>query len=209
VAGVFQADADSLLFPKQAGERAADLRFTDINKDNVITAAARTFLGCPIPDVVYGFNTRVKWRSFDLSLNFSGQAGNKVFNGKKAVRFGVENFETSYLNAWTTSNASNSEPRVTNAGHNYQASDRFIEDGSFLKLQTLQLGYRLPERLAGHLGVTQARFYLSATNLFQITNYSGYTPELTASSGSVMASGIDLGVFPPARTFTVGMDMTF
>ena len=209
VAGVFQADGDTLLFPKQGGERAGDLRFTDLNKDNAITAADRTFLGCPIPDVVYGFNTRVKWRSFDLSFNLSGQAGNKVFNGKKAVRFGVENFETSYLARWDGAGTSNREPRITNAGHNYQASDRFIEDGSFLKLQTLQVGYRLPEGLASHLGVTQARFYVSATNLFQITNYSGYTPELTASSGSVMASGIDLGVFPPARTFTVGMDLTF
>jgi hypothetical protein len=209
VAGVFQADGDTLLFPKQGGERAGDLRFADLNKDNAITAADRTFLGCPIPDVVYGFNTRLKWRSFDVSFSLSGQAGNKVFNGKKAVRFGVENFETSYLARWTAAGTSNREPRVTNAGHNYQASDRFIEDGSFLKLQSLQFGYRLPERLAGHFGVSQARFYLSATNLFMITNYTGYTPELTASSGSVMASGIDLGVFPPARTFTVGMDMTF
>ena len=208
VAGVFQADGDTLLFPKQGGERAGDLRFTDVNKDNAITAADRTFIGCSIPDIVYGFNTRVRWHSFDLSFNFSGQAGNKVFNGKKAVRFGVENFETSYLGRWTAAGTSNSEPRVTNAGHNYQASDRFIEDGSFLKLQSLQFGYRLPERLAGHFGVSQARFYFSATNLFMITNYTGYTPELTATSGSVMASGIDLGVFPPARTFTVGMDLT-
>src|SRR5256712_484206 len=210
VQGVFQTAAEIASSPtRNVGEQPGDLRYVDTNGDKTITDADKQFLGCPIPDVVYGFNGRLRFGDFDVSANFSGQAGNKVFNGKKAVRFGVENFETSYLNAWTTSNASNSEPRVTNAGHNYQASDRFIEDGSFLKLQTLQLGYRLPERLAGHLGVTQARFYLSATNLFQITNYSGYTPELTASSGSVMASGIDLGVFPPARTFTVGMDMTF
>src|SRR5256886_9443432 len=106
---------------------------------------------------------------------------------------------------------SNTEPRVTNAGHNYQASDRFIENGSFLKVQTLQLGYRLPTTLASHFGIAQARIYVSATNVFQITNYTGYTPELTnsqviAGTGGV---GIDLGVFPPARTVTAGTGPTF
>ena len=211
VAGVFQTAADTLNFPKQGGEKPGDLRFTDVNGDNTITEADKTFLGCPIPDVVYGFNTRLKWGNFDLTANLTGQAGNKILNGKKAVRFGLDNFETSYLNRWTGTGTSNTEPRVTNAGHNYQASDRFIENGSFLKVQTLQLGYRLPETLAGHFGMAQARIYVSATNLFQITDYTGYTPELTnsqviAGTGGV---GIDLGVFPPARTFTVGMDMTF
>src|SRR2546421_1926281 len=220
VAGSFQTPADTLNFPKQGGEKPGDLRFADLNHldalnnvvpgpDGVINAADKTFLRCPIPDVVYGFNTHPRWGRFDLLANFSGQAGNKVFNGKKAVRFGVENFETSYLNACTTARPSNQETRVTNATHTYHPSAPFIDDGSVLKLQSLQFGYRFPERLASHFGVAQARFYVSATNLFQITNYSGYTPELTATSGSVMASGIDLGVFPPARTFTVGMDMTF
>ena len=211
VAGVFQTAADTLNFPKQGGEKPGDLRFTDVNGDNTITEADKTFLGCPIPDVVYGFNTRLKWGNFDLLANLTGQAGNKILNGKKAVRFGLDNFETSYLKRWTGAGTSNTEPRVTNAGHNYQASDRFIENGSFLKLQTLQLGYRLPETVAGHFGMAQARIYVSATNLFQVTDYTGYTPELTnsqviAGTGGV---GIDLGVFPPARTFTVGMDLTF
>ena len=210
VQGVFQTPAEIVTSPnRNVGEQPGDLRFVDTNGDNTITDADKTFLGCPIPDVVYGFNGRVRLGNFDFSANFSGQAGNKVFNGKKAVRFGVENFEASFLDRWHGQGTSNSEPRVTTAGNNYVASDRFIEDGSFLKLQNVQLGYRLPPSVMSGLGVEQARIYVSGTNLFNITNYTGYTPELPG--GSVIASGIDTfgGIFPPARTFTVGVDVTF
>jgi hypothetical protein len=210
VLGVFQTPAEIASSPnRNVGEQPGDLRFVDTNGDGTITDADKASLGCPIPDVVYGFNSRLRWGNFDLSANFSGQAGNKLFNGKKAVRFGVENFETSYLKAWTASGTSNREPRVTTAGNNYVASDRFIEDGSFLKLQNVQLGYRLPAQLTHGLSVEQARIYVSGTNLFTVTNYTGYTPELPG--GSVIASGIDTfgGIFPPARTFTVGVDVTF
>ena len=100
---------------------------------------------------------------------------------------------------------------MTNAGHNYQASDRFIEDGSFLKLQNVQLGYRLPQTWMSHVGMAQGRIYLNATNVFVMTDYTGYTPELPSSAVIAAAggNGIDLGVFPPARTITVGMDLTF
>lgn len=205
VAGVFQTAEEIASSPRLGPEQPGDLRYANVNGDNVLDSKDMTYIGCPIPDVVFGFSARATWGRFDFSSGFSGQAGNEVYNGKKAVRFGVENFETSYLNRWHGPRTSNWEPRVTNAGHNYLPSDRFIEDGSFLKMHSMQLGYRLPHSLAGRLG--DARVYVSGTNLFQITHYTGYTPELTASS--VIASGIDLGIFPPARTFTVGMDLTF
>jgi hypothetical protein len=207
---VFQTAADTATLPKRGGEAPGDLRYADLNGDGTITAPQdNTFLGCPIPDVVYGFNTRLRWKSFDLSASFSGQAGNEIFNGKKAVRFGTENFETSFLDRWTAATPSNREPRITTAGHNYLPSDRFIEDGSFLKLQSVELGYRLPQSFTSRLRVQQARIYVTGTNLFIMTDYTGYTPELTANS--VIASGIDLfgGTFPPARTFTLGLDVTF
>jgi TonB-linked SusC/RagA family outer membrane protein len=210
VLGVFQTPAEVASSPnRNVAEQPGDLRFVDTNGDGTITDADKTFLGCPIPDVVYGFNSRLRWGNFDLSANFSGQAGNKVFNGKKAVRFGVENFEASFLNRWHGQGTSNREPRVTTAGNNYVASDRFIEDGSFLKLQNVQVGYRLPAQVVHALSIEQARIYVSGTNLFNITNYTGYTPEL--AGGSVIASGIDAfsGIFPPARTFTAGVDVTF
>ncbi|MGI9174673.1 MAG: SusC/RagA family TonB-linked outer membrane protein [Rhodothermales bacterium] len=207
IEGVFQTQEEVENSPTRGGEAPGDLRYADRNGDGIITEDDKTFLGSPIPDVIYGFNFRVNWRGFDLSSTFSGQAGNELFNGKKAVRFGVENFEESFLNRWTGPGTSNSEPRITNAGHNYQASERFIENGSFLKLQTATLGYRLPSRLTGPLNVQGARIYVSGTNLFTLTGYSGYTPEVVSTS--VIASGIDLGVYPTSRTITAGVNLTF
>lgn len=207
VEGVFQTEEEIDNSPRRGGERPGDLRYADLNGDGRISEADKTFLGSPIPSLIYGFNTRLDWRGFDLSAAFAGQRGNKIFNGKKAVRFGVDNFERSYLDRWTGPGTSNWEPRVTNAGHNYQASERFLEDGSFLKLQTAQLGYRLPEQWTGRSPLNQARLYVSGTNLFTLSGYSGYTPELTADA--VISSGIDLGIYPPMRTITVGVDLTF
>jgi TonB-linked SusC/RagA family outer membrane protein len=207
VAGVFQDPADVAASPKRGGEQPGDLKYADLNGDGVITDADKTFIGSPIPDLIYGLGGRVEWSGFDLAANFSGQRGNEIFNGKKAVRFGVENFETSYLARWTGAGTSNTEPRITNAGNNYQASTRFIENGSFFKGNSLTLGYKLPGSLSRRVTATSARIYLNATNLFNNTSYSGYTPELTVED--VIRSGIDLGVFPPARTITFGLDVGF
>ncbi|MGQ0712895.1 MAG: SusC/RagA family TonB-linked outer membrane protein [Gemmatimonadaceae bacterium] len=207
VVGVFQDAADTASSPKRGNEAPGDLKYADLNGDGRVTNADKTFIGSPIPDLIYGLSTRMSWKGFDLAATFSGQSGNEVFNGKKAVRFGVENFETSFLDRWTGPGTSNTEPRITNAGHNYQASDRFIEDGSFFKLNALQVGYRLPQSLTGRWNLHTARIYVNGTNLFNVTDYSGYTPELTVED--VIRSGIDLGIFPPARTITIGLDVGF
>ncbi|HEX7049208.1 MAG TPA: TonB-dependent receptor [Longimicrobiales bacterium] len=207
VEGVFQTPEEIANSPIRGPEQPGDLRYADLNGDGVITNDDKTFIGSPIPDFTYGAHVNLNWGAFDLALGFSGMSGNEVFNGKKAVRFGVENFETSYLDRWHGPGTSNTEPRVTNAGHNYLASERFIEDGSFFKVQSAVLGYRLPPAVTSRLNVDGARLYVSATNPLLLTDYSGYTPELIA--GSVIASGIDLGVYPPARTVVVGVDVTF
>ncbi|HET8656490.1 MAG TPA: TonB-dependent receptor, partial [Longimicrobiaceae bacterium] len=117
--GVFQ-NADQLANTPQRGtEQPGDLIFQDTNGDGTITDADKTFLGSPIPSVVYGLNGTATWGDFDLSASFAGQTGNEIFNGKKAVRFGADNFETSYLDRWHGEGTSNTEPRVTNAGTNY------------------------------------------------------------------------------------------
>ena len=205
--GVFQNAAEVAAGPRRGGEQPGDIRYADLDGDGAITNADKTFIGSPIPDFIYGLNGSIEWKAFDVSASFTGQMGNEIFNGKKAVRFGYDNFETSFLDRWTPTNPSTTEPRVTNAGHNYQASTRFIEDGSYFKLQTAQLGYRLSEAMAGRMGVDRARLYVSGTNLFTLTDYSGYSPEV--NSFSVIASGIDLGIYPTVRTFTVGLDLAF
>jgi len=220
VAGVFQNQAEVDSSPTLGTEYPGDLKFADLNHvdslgnvvagpDTAITDADKTFLGCPEPTLVYGFNGSLTVGPFQFSANFSGQAGNKIFNAKRGVRFGVDNFQTSFLNRWHGEGTSNTEPRITTAGPDYQPSDRFIESGAFLLLQAAQISYQLPDNLAHSFGFTAARIYVNGTNLFDKTAYTGYTPQIPG--GSVIASGIDLptGIFPPARTITGGVDVTF
>ncbi len=211
VAGVFQTQEEINSSPNRGVEHPGDLKYADLNGDGVINTEDMTYIGSPIPDVIYGFDANIKLGSFDFGFGLSGQAGNEVYNAKKSVRFGVDNFETSFLDRWTGQGTSNTEPRITNAGHNYQSSDRWIENGSFLKVHSARLGYRVPQEMSQRMGVDMARIYVSATNLFAWTDYSGYTPEVTNANGSVIASGIDTfgGVYPPSRILTVGLDLTF
>jgi TonB-linked SusC/RagA family outer membrane protein len=207
VEGVFQNQAEIDASPSWGRERPGDLRYADINGDGVITTDDRTFIGSPIPDFIYGLSAGFDVAGFDFVIDFNGQRGNKIINAKKMARFGTYNFESSYLDRWTGEGTSNNEPRITNGGHNYEMSERFIEDGSFLRLRTLQVGYTLPSSLLSQLKLSRVRVYANGTNLITWDNYSGYTPEI--ASGSVIDVGIDRGVFPIAKIFTVGLDVGF
>jgi TonB-linked SusC/RagA family outer membrane protein len=207
VAGVFQNEAELAQFARRGGERPGDLRFEDINGDGVITTADRTFLGSPTPDFIFGFNFGVGWGGLDLDIDFNGQTGNLIYNAKKAARFGTYNFESSYLDRWTGEGTSDWEPRVTNAGHNYEVSDRFLEDGSFLKLRNIRLSYTVPPSLTQQAQVRNARVYVNGSNLVTWTAYTGHSPEV--GTGNVFDVGVDRGFYPPNRSFTVGLDLTF
>ncbi len=207
VEGVFQTQEEIEGAPTQGNAKPGDIRYADSNGDGRITADDKVNLGSPIPDYLLGFGVDLGWRSFDLSAAFSGAFGAEVYNARTAIRFGIDNFEESFLDRWTGPGTSNSEPRLTTSGPNYEASSRFIQDASFLKLQTLQLGYVLPPRYANRLLVNRARIYVSGTNLITFTDYNGYTPEI--GGGGVLDAGIDRGVYPIARTLAVGLDLSF
>lgn len=219
VAGVFQNEEELATLPTRGTEQGpGDLRFEDTNgmdedgnltgvPDGKIDESDRVFLGNPIPDFIYGFNASVAYKGFDLNVEFNGQSGNEVYNAKRAQRFGLYNFETIFLDRWTGEGTSDFEPRVTNSGHNYIPSDRFIEDGSFLRLRNVTLGYTLPNTLLEKTGLQNLRLYVSGTNLITWTNYTGYTPEI--ASGNPFFTGFDQGVYPIARTYTVGMNVSF
>lgn len=207
VDGIYQNQAEIDAMPASGNVQPGDFRFVDVNSDGQITPDDRTFIGSPIPNFVYGFNLNVGWKGLNLSAFFSGQTGNQVFNAKKAVRFGLENFETSFLDRWNGEGTSESEPRVTNGGWNYQVSEWYLTDGDFLKLRNLRLAYALPAAWMEPAGVTNAQIYANGTNLFTLTGYNGYTPEV--GSGNVFASGLDTGLYPIARTITVGVSATF
>ncbi len=219
IAGVFQNEEELNTLPTRGTESGpGDLRFEDTNgmdengnltgvPDGRIDESDRVFLGNPIPDVIYGFNASVAYKGFDLNIEFNGQSGNEVYNAKRAQRFGLYNFESVFLDRWTGEGTSNFEPRVTNSGHNYIPSDRFIEDGSFLRLRNITLGYTLPGSLLQKTGLQNLRLYIGGTNLVTWTDYTGYTPEI--GSGNPFFTGFDQGVYPIARTYTVGMNVSF
>lgn len=208
VAGIFQTEEELNGAPSRGSEGGVgDLRFEDTNGDGVITDTDRVLLGNPIPDLIYGLNIGLAYAGFDFAIEFNGQSGNEIFNSKKAARFGLYNFETSFLDRWTGPGTSNFEPRVTNSGHNYIPSDRFIEDGSFIRLRNLQLGYTLPNAWMQKAKLKDFRVYVSGTNLITWTDYTGYMPEV--GSSSPFSSGIDAGIYPIAKTYTVGVNVSF
>jgi hypothetical protein len=190
VQGVFQ-DESQIAGSAQPGAQPGDLIFRDVDGDNVIDANDRVFLGTPIPKVFWGFNTNFAYRGFDLNLDLQGNHGNKIYNGKRAVRFGNENYERVVLDRWTPANPSGTEPRVTNGGPNYDVSDYFIESGSFVRIRNIQLGYTLPTSLVERVKLSTLRIYVNALNPLTFTPYSGFTPEIGINNDNTRSRGVD------------------
>jgi hypothetical protein len=223
VLGVFQPTSD-IAGSAQPGAQPGDLIFADVNgrdennrltgrPDGAINGDDRVFLGTAIPKVFWGLNTSFGYRGFDLVVDLQGNHGNKIYNGKRAVRFGNENYEAAILDRWTPQNPSNSEPRVTNGGQNYQVSHYFIESGSFVRIRNVQLGYSLRQGLLERSKLKTARLYVSALNPVTFTKYSGFSPEVgiadpTNQTASINR-GIDVNIVPTYATYTVGLNIGF
>lgn len=204
--GVFQNADDLAAYPHLGDAGVGDLRFVDVNGDHVINDQDRTYLGSPIPEFIFGFNAEVSYRSFDFSFSFQGQTGNKIFNAKEFIRPDAYNYEQHVMDRWTGEGTSTTEPRVSNGGYNYTPSDKFIQDGSFVRLRTVELGYTLPESVSRKTHF-QFRIYVKGNNLFTVTKFTGYTPEI--GSGDVLSNGIDTGIYPITAIYSVGLNLTF
>lgn len=207
VIGVFQDQADLDGYPHLNNVEAGDLKFEDINKDGVLNSADRTNLGSPIPKGMIGLNTTVGWKRFDLTVDVQSQYGNKIFNGKEIVRPDPYNFEARYYNFWDGAGSSNSEPRPSNGGINYEPSSRYVYDGSFIRLRNLAVGYTLPGGWLQKAGIKSMRFYARVTNLFTLSKFTGYTPEIV--SGNPTLNAIDFANYPVPRMFTAGLNASF
>lgn len=208
IEGVFQNEEEIANSPVIGDEEPGDFKFRDLNKDGIITAEGdKTYLGSSIPTFIFGVNMGASYKGIDFSVDFNGQTGNMVANAKKAARFGTYNFEASYLDRWTGEGTSNTEPRVTNGGHNYLESEWFLEDASYLKLRNIQLGYTFPSAMTERIKFDKIRLYVSGTNLVTWSKYSGYSPEVV--SNSVLSNGVDRGVYPLAKTYTFGLSANF
>jgi TonB-linked SusC/RagA family outer membrane protein len=207
--GVFQTQEEIDNYPVYTQEelQPGDLRFVDINGDGVINPLDRTYLGSPIPKFIFGFSAGFEYKRFDFFLNIQGQTGNKIFNGKEMVRPDPYNFEAHVMDRWTGPGTSNDEPRPAFGGYNYNISDRFIYDGSFVRIRNVILGYTLPIGWSNKVFMQNLRVYVKADNLYTFSKFTGYTPEI--GSGGVLDNGIDNGIYPITAVYSIGVNLTF
>lgn len=205
--GIFQTQAELDAYPHASDAHVGDLRRVDINGDKIINENDRTEIGSPIPKIIFGLNVELTYHNFDFSFGLQGQQGNKIFNGKEAIRPDAYNFEQHVMDRWTGPGTSNSEPRATFGGYNYIPSDKFIQDGSFIRLRSLVVGYTLSEALSKKMHVQQCRVYAKGNNLYTLTKFTGYTPEI--GSDNVLSNGIDTGIYPITAIYSFGINLTF
>jgi len=194
----------------QPDAQPGDVRFKDLNGDGIIDQADRTMIGNPTPKVTAGFTFGLGFKGFDLNGFFTGAFGNQIFNGTRRHDFSSSNMQTLHLNRWTGEGSTNEMPRFTwnDANGNYtRISDLYLEDGDYVRLKTLQLGYTLGTELTQKIRLQKVRFYASADNLITLTNYTGFDPEIGARGS--LDIGIDRGIYPQARTFRFGLSATF
>jgi TonB-dependent starch-binding outer membrane protein SusC len=209
--GLFQSQAEADAHPSQIalGAKAApgDIRFVNMNTDNVIDSKDRTYIGDPIPDVTMGLNVSLNFKGFDFVTYVYASIGNDMVRNYERVQPRANKLSTN-LNRWTGPGTSNSVPRLTTAATaNTIFSDYYVEDASFARIQNMQLGYTIPKNITGKAGVEQLRIFTSVSNLYTFTNYMGYDP--AASTGVPVGSGFDSGFYPVARTYTFGLNLNF
>ncbi len=210
LAGVFQNEEELGEFAQLGDQQVGDLRFVDQNNDGSITAAEdRVVLGSPIPDMIFGLNGSFAYSGLELTFDLTGQFGSEVINAKQMARFGAYNYEERFLGRFTGEGTSNTIPRITVAGQNFETlSSLYIEDGSYVRLRNVTLGYRFATALTDRLRMQSMRVYVSGTNLVTWQDYTGYNPEIYNST--VFDNGIDRGtIYPIARTITAGIDISF
>ncbi len=205
--GIFQSQAELDAYPHNGQAGVGDLRFVDVNADGKIDGRDRTYIGSPIPTFIFGFNFGFEIAGFDFSANIQGQTGNKIFNGKEVVRPDPYNFESHVLDRWTGPGTSTTEPRPSFGGYNYTPSDHFIQDGSFIRLRNVILGYTLPASWGTKIYMQKLRVYVKADNLYTLTKYTGYTPEI--GSGDPLSAGIDQGIYPITAVYSIGINLNF
>jgi len=209
--GIFQTpeEVEAAAF-QNAGTAPGDIRFKDLNGDNVIDINDQTYIGNPTPAFTYGFNADLGWKGFEFNLFFSGSQGNDIFNSTTRYDFTYVNRPSSVLERWTGPGTSNDEPRVnlSDPNQNARVSDRFIEDGSYLRLKTMQIAYNLPDAWLNKMKFDKFKVYMTIQNLITFTKYSGLDPEIGNVGGS-LEIGIDRGFYPQARTVMGGVSLTF
>jgi TonB-linked SusC/RagA family outer membrane protein len=215
-AGIYQSAADIQNNPSYANARVGGLRYQDINGDGIIDPKDRTIIGNPNPDFTAGINLNASYKNFDISAFIYGVQGNDIF---QATRYFTDfpSFDgaksTRLLNAWSPSNPTSLTPSAYAGASDleFASSSYYIQDGSFLRLKNIQLGYSIPTTKAfgSNSPINKLRVYVSATNLFTITKYTGMDPEVSQVTDGFTAPGVDQGVYPSPRQFLIGINVGF
>ncbi|WP_410493088.1 SusC/RagA family TonB-linked outer membrane protein [Catalinimonas alkaloidigena] len=215
VVGIFQSEAAIAAAPTQPNNpQPGDLQFADLNDDGQINAEDRTIIGNPNPNFVAGLTNTFSYKGLELSLFFQGSFGNDIYNQNLVSIEGMAdpfNQTTRVLDRWTPANPDTDMPRAVryDPNNNRRFSTRFVEDGTYVRLKNLTLAYNLPNALMQRAKLGGVRIYATGQNLLTFTNYSGYDPEVSADPFSSVGFGRDYGVYPQARTYTVGLNVTF
>lgn len=206
--GIFQNQSEISNHATQDNAQPGDIRYVDVNGDNKIDSEDRTKIGDPFPDFTLGWNFAVNVSNFDLSVFTYASVGNDIFRGYER-NLNYTNKFASVLNRWTGEGSSSIEPRYSfiDANNNTRASDRYVEDGSFVKIKNIQLGYNFP--LSESSSLTSLRIYALAKNAFTFTDYRGYDPEISNGGGPVLDTGVDRGTYPSPRIVSLGLNIKF
>ncbi|WP_191967864.1 SusC/RagA family TonB-linked outer membrane protein [Rhizosphaericola mali] len=220
--GVFHTQQEVNSYVNSAGTliqpnaKPGDVKFVDTNGDGSITNDDAVNLGNAIPKIQFGLNAQFNYQNFDLSLFFQGVTGNKIINAMDYNIMSVSNesggwnnFRTDRMDRWTAENPNSNEPRmtVTDANGNMKFSDRYVENGSYLRLKVVQFGYNFPENTLSKWKLSSLRIYLAADNLFTLTGYKGFDPEVNGYYQDPGYTGIDVGGYPQARALRVGINL--
>lgn len=226
-------DGEGVYHGVQEKARPGDLIFEDVNGDGKIDVEDKQYAGSALPKVTLGLNLGFAWKGIDLNMFFDGQFGNKIYNALpyyNVKKEGVGNYLTMFKDSWRSDNTNTNIPRfygasddpaiaaTDNNGTTWAYTDRWLENGDFFRLKTLELGYTLPKTWVTKAMLENVRIYTAMENLFTITGYSGYTPDLGVNTGdgatgsgtdNVMSRGCDDGRYPSARTISFGLQVTF
>jgi TonB-linked SusC/RagA family outer membrane protein len=202
VYGYTSSEGDTI----QPGAKPGDFRFVDINGDGEITADDRTMIGNPTPDWTAGITVDMSYKNWDLNVFGQGVFGNDIYNATRRYDLPTSNMPATAIDRWTGEGSTDTHPRLTFDDRNKnfaRSSDFYVEDGSFFRLKSLQLGYTLTGNFAESIGLRKMRIYYAGTNLLTFTKYSGFDPEIGAGMG------VDRGIYPQARVNTIGVNITF
>lgn len=219
--GVFHTEEELNAYVDKDGRKIqpnaglGDVKFIDLNGDGTIDGDDRVYLGSAMPDFTYGFSGSLAYKGFDLNLFLQGSYGGEIVNGMYNTLHSTDMLEYSVckdmLNRWTVDNPYSNTPRLhaSDPNKNTQFSDLYVENGSYLRIKNIQLGYTLPSTLTQKWHINNLRVYVSADNVYTFTKYSGFDPEIGDLNGSPLGAGVDLATYPVPRVFSVGFNLQF